>query len=56
MNFFLSNSLLTELSGADEAHFGVLGLHLLDLPEVEVDEAHAKHVIGKKGELALAGA
>ena len=31
-----------------------LGSSLLDLPDVEVDEAHGKHVVGEKGELILA--
>ena len=46
--------LLHILTEADEAHLEVLGLRLLDLSEVEVDEAHGKHVIGEKGELVLA--
>lgn len=39
---------------ADQAHREVLGLRLLDLPDVEVDEAHGEHVVGEERELVLA--
>ena len=47
-------ALLDVLAEADEAHREALGLRLLDLPDVEVDETHREHVVGEEGELVLA--
>ena len=44
---------LDVLAETDEAHREVLGLRLLDLPDVEVDEAHREHVVGEEGERVL---
>lgn len=46
--------LLYVLAEADQTHREILGCRLLDLPDVEVDEAHREHVIGEEGELVLA--
>ena len=42
------------LRNPDQAHREVLGLRLLDLPDVEVDEAHGEHVVGEERKLVLA--
>ncbi len=46
--------LLHVLAEADQPLGEVAGLGLLDLPDVEVDEAHGEHVVGQEGELVLA--
>ena len=43
-------ALLNILAKTNEAHSKVLRLRLLDLPDVEIDEAHLEHGIGEKGE------
>ena len=39
---------------ANEALREIIGAGLLDLPDVEIDEAHCEHVIGEEGELVFA--
>lgn len=46
--------LLDVLAEADETFLKVFWPGLSNLPDVEVDEAHREHVIGKEGELILA--
>jgi len=50
----LEEVLLDVFAEADQPLGEVVGLRLLDLPDVEVDEALGEHVVGKDGELVLA--
>lgn len=47
-------ALLDVLGESYQAHHEVLRLRLLDLPDVEIDEAHGEHVVGEERELVLA--
>ena len=49
----LQQGLLGFLTETDEALFEVSRPGMPDLPDVEVDETHGEHVIGKEGELVL---
>ena len=49
-----SSKAFSFLAEADKPLLEVLGLSLLDLPDVEVDEAHGEHVVGQEGELVFA--
>jgi hypothetical protein len=50
----VEEALLDVLAEADEAHREILWRRLLDLPDVEIDEAHREHVVGEEGELIFA--
>ncbi len=45
--------LLDVFAETDEPFPEVIRLVLLDLPDVEIDEAHREHVVGEKGELVF---
>ncbi len=47
-------TLLDVLAEADQAHREILWRRLLDLPDIEIDEAHREHVVGEEGELIFA--
>jgi hypothetical protein len=47
-------TLLNVLTETNEALLEVLRFCLLDLPDIEVDEAHGEHVVGKESKLVLA--
>ena len=42
------------LAEADETLLEVFWFVLLDLPDIEIDKAHGKHVVGEEDELVLA--
>ena len=46
-------ALFNVLAEADEAHREVLWLGLLDLPDIEINEAHREHMVGEEGELVF---
>ena len=46
-------ALFDVLAEADEAFLEIARLRLLDLPDVEIDEAHREHVVGEEGELVF---
>ncbi len=50
----VEKTLLDVLAEADQAHREILWRRLLDLPDVEIDEAHREHVVSEKGELVFA--
>lgn len=50
----VEQALLDVLAEADQARREILWRRLLDLPDVEIDEAHREHVVGEEGELEFA--
>ena len=50
----VEQALLDVLAEADQAHREILWRRLLDLPDIEIDEAHREHVIGEEGKLVFA--
>ena len=49
----IEQALLDVLAEADQTHREIVWRRLLDLPDVEINEAHREHVVGEEGELEL---